>query len=84
MRECGDGGKIVLGHSDHLVSLAVGKNLHPMIFQQLEPDFSFRQEAHEFEKFFRGDRSGAFFFYLGFARGADGKLEVGGRQLPPL
>src|ERR1700676_3534552 len=80
MRARGDGRKIVLGHADHFVSLAVSENLHPMIFEQLETDFAFGQESHELEKFFRGDGSGAFFFYLGFARGADGQLEVGGRQ----
>ena len=76
----GIAGKIILGHSDHFVGLAIGENLHPMIFKQLEADFAFRQEAHELEEFFRGDGSGAFFFYLGFARGADGKFQVGGRQ----
>ena len=80
MRERGDRRKIILGHSDHFVGLAVGENLHPVIFQQLETDFAFGQEPHELEKFFRGDGSGAFFFHFGFARGADGKLEVGGRQ----
>src|SRR5579871_2440844 len=51
-----------------------------MIFQQLEPDFALGQEAHKFQKFFRGNSSCAFFFYFGFARCADGELEIRGRQ----
>ncbi len=51
-----------------------------MIFEKLEADFALGQEPHELEKFFRGDGPGPFFFHFGFARGADGKLKVGGRQ----
>ena len=80
MRERRDRREIILGHADHLVRLAIGENLHPVIFQQLETDFAFGQQPHELEKFFRGDGSGAFFFHFGFAGGADGKLEIGGRQ----
>ena len=54
--------------------------MDPVIFQQLEADFAFGQQAHELEKFFCRNGAGAFFFHFGFAGCADAQLKIGGRD----
>ena len=80
MREGGNRRKVALLHADHLVGFAVGDNLHPVIFKQLETQLTLRQQAHKFKQLLRWNGSRTLALDLGFTARADRKLQVGRRQ----
>ena len=74
------GREIILGHAHHLVVAAIGGDLHPVIFEQLEANFAFGQQAHQFQQFLGGNGARAFLFYFRFAGGADAQFQIGGGE----
>ncbi len=62
VRKIGERGKIVLRHTHKLVSFAIAGDLHPVIFEQLEANFSVGQQPDEVEKFLGRNGASAFFF----------------------
>src|SRR5208282_1740352 len=55
-----------------------------MIFKKFELNFFIREQTNKVEEFLGGNRAGAYFFYLGFARGTDAELEIGGGNCQPI
>ncbi len=86
----GDGGKlrdlgiVGAGHADHLGVGAAAADLHPVVFEKLDGDVAVRQELDVVVELARGDGAGAGLFHLDRGAGADGLVEVGGRDVQPV
>jgi len=69
MRKGGLRGEVFLRHAHQLVGLPIADDLHPVVFEKPEVDFSIREQAHQFQQLFRGDGASPLFFHFGAAGG---------------